>query len=301
MTSHQLLRVNLLVIILHLIEVGLANPLPFKFANWLNENLSPGNRSFQAEVHCYSLPYGGIGFVSHILTYWTVVWLGLGSRPLWPSKKLNQKKWDIFLGLLSLIPSVFFAILTVVRCRDRWQFMLIAVWKTTLSLTLSAIGLHQGFRLVQAAETINHGALRVASIKAAPFWWTMVYGLGTIVGLVGTLSIIAETFSMNSSVRAIVFAFSGIICMLEIVLVLASCAYSWSRRGREQDSCLWIIAMFPVETALYFVFLLGLLAVFLSDWVLSAITGNWSGAPSSDVAWLYWPYFIAKRIPLFSI
>jgi hypothetical protein len=38
------------------------------------------------EIACYSLPYSGLGFASHVLTYYTVC-LGYGRKPLWPSFK----------------------------------------------------------------------------------------------------------------------------------------------------------------------------------------------------------------------
>jgi hypothetical protein len=37
------------------------------------------------------------------------------------------------------------------------------------------------------------------------------------------------------------------------------------------------------------------------DWILAAIAGNWGGLPSSDVAALYWIYFVSKRLPMFSV
>jgi hypothetical protein len=45
--------------------------------------------------------------------------------------------------------------------------------------------------------------------------------------------------------------------------------------------------------------LLVVLGVFYSDWILAAIAENLAGVPSSDVAILYWLYFVAKRLPLF--
>ena len=44
----------------------------------------------------------------------------------------------------------------------------------------------------------------------------------------------------------------------------------------------------------------GILAVFYSDWALGIMTGNISGLPSGDVAALYWPYFVGKRLPMLS-
>jgi hypothetical protein len=45
----------------------------------------------------------------------------------------------------------------------------------------------------------------------------------------------------------------------------------------------------------------GLLCSVWSDWILAAIANNWGGLPSGDIAFLFWIYFIAKRLPMFSV
>ena len=44
----------------------------------------------------------------------------------------------------------------------------------------------------------------------------------------------------------------------------------------------------------------GLFSAFYCDWVLAALERNYSGIPSSDIAILYWMYFVAKRLPMLS-
>jgi hypothetical protein len=43
-----------------------------------------------------------------------------------------------------------------------------------------------------------------------------------------------------------------------------------------------------------------LFGAFYCDWILAAIAENWAGLPSSDIAFLYWIYFAAKRMPMLS-
>jgi hypothetical protein len=43
-----------------------------------------------------------------------------------------------------------------------------------------------------------------------------------------------------------------------------------------------------------------MLAAFYSDMALGAMTNDLVGAPSDENKYLYWTYFIAKRIPFFS-
>jgi hypothetical protein len=49
------------------------------------------------------------------------------------------------------------------------------------------------------------------------------------------------------------------------------------------------------------IILFGAMGAFYSDWILGAIAGKWSGMPSGDNEWLYWSYFAAKRLPMFSV
>jgi hypothetical protein len=44
----------------------------------------------------------------------------------------------------------------------------------------------------------------------------------------------------------------------------------------------------------------GLFGAFYCDWILAAITRNWAGLPSNDIAVLFWVYFLAKRLPMLS-
>jgi hypothetical protein len=47
--------------------------------------------------------------------------------------------------------------------------------------------------------------------------------------------------------------------------------------------------------------LIAVLSAFYSDWILAAVMGKLTGYPSSDVAPLYWLYFLTKRLPLLSL
>ncbi|TFK72844.1 hypothetical protein BDN72DRAFT_957022 [Pluteus cervinus] len=89
---------------------------------------------FRVEMACYSLPYGALGFISHILTYYTVFCLWFGRKPLWPFSPVSYSRIDIVLGVVSLVVSTAMTIVTLVRCRNSWQLLTIAVWKLTISL-----------------------------------------------------------------------------------------------------------------------------------------------------------------------
>jgi hypothetical protein len=106
---------------------------------------NPGNHTLTAEISCYSLPYGGIGFAGHVATYWTVASLIIGRQPwrIWEVKPLKNRLPNLILDGLSLILSVGSASFALYRCRGEWQFALLAVWKITMAISLSGMALHR--------------------------------------------------------------------------------------------------------------------------------------------------------------
>jgi hypothetical protein len=248
--------------------------------------------TLQGEMQCYSLPYGGIGFISHLITYYTLVCLWVGRRPPIPWKELNWSKWDCALGIVALILSVGIAIFTIVRCRNRWQFVLLAVWKTFMSAML---GLTTITTAVYTSPSEESRRLRQNRFENENYsdGWVLLYLPGLIIGYVGLFSLVKEAWD-NLVVRLITYVMWGVAGALALLLGL-SCSYCiWTedhpedrRRSRAVGaSVLTVLALIGITGALY------------SDWVLGAMAGNYSGIPSGDIAALYWIYFIAKRLPL---
>ncbi|TFK64332.1 hypothetical protein BDN72DRAFT_721998, partial [Pluteus cervinus] len=98
----------------------------------------------RVDLACYSLPYGALGFISHLLTYYTITCLCAGRRPLWPFRKIKASKLDIILGSISLCVTTTVAIVTMVRCRHSWQLITIGVWKLGMSWFNTLSGLTTG-------------------------------------------------------------------------------------------------------------------------------------------------------------
>lgn len=80
-----------------------------------------------AEAACYSLPYGGIGFASHIVTYYTIVMLILGRQPLRPWKWIKHKLRSIVLSAVQLIATIILSSLAISKCRKQWEFVVLSV------------------------------------------------------------------------------------------------------------------------------------------------------------------------------
>lgn len=95
------------------------------------------------EIKCYALPYGAIGIISHLLTYWTIAWTVIGQVPMWPWHPMKDYKFDMFLAIVGLLVCVPTASITMHRCRLSWHFLLICIWKLITSVSLACITLHR--------------------------------------------------------------------------------------------------------------------------------------------------------------
>ncbi|KAF2181318.1 hypothetical protein K469DRAFT_261765 [Zopfia rhizophila CBS 207.26] len=270
-------------------------PRPFNFMNLTYEHFLPQrgqNGTIGEELKCYSLPFGGIGFASHILTYWTVAFLFAERKPLPPFSKLRHSTWDIWIAIISLVICAPIAGFTIFRCIVRWQFVLITVWKTTMSLTLAVVGLHRSLRL-RKPKNYNGKAEPSKGIYA----WLVLYGLGTIVGLVGLFSLVSQTIRSNAKVRIITIVFGTVTFAICVLVICTIVLMILDEDESKAYAAGWGIGLLPVVLVLG----VGILAAFYSDWILGAIaSNNWTGAPSGNNTWLYWAYFAAKRLPLLS-
>jgi hypothetical protein len=93
----------------------------------------------QKEIACYGLPYGGIGFSSHIITYYTMTMLYFSRKPLQPWKRVKHKKWSLGLAVTSLIATIVLTSLAIHKCKQQWEFMILGVWMLTTSITISLL------------------------------------------------------------------------------------------------------------------------------------------------------------------
>ncbi|TFK72843.1 hypothetical protein BDN72DRAFT_835715 [Pluteus cervinus] len=135
----------------------------FVTSNLIIRDLSPSPNIANVDLHemfaCYGLPYGAIGFISHLLTYWTVFCLWFGRKPLWPLRPVSYSRFDLALGIVSLVSSTTLAIITLARCRNQLQLVEIAVWKVGMSLVNGLTSISEA-ELAAEAEFSLFGTLR---------------------------------------------------------------------------------------------------------------------------------------------
>jgi hypothetical protein len=168
-----------------------------------------------------------------------------------------------------------------------------------MSITLGAVDLHRAIQIKRQEQ------------NKKPFRWLTLYCLGTVVGMVGLISIVIQTFALSKNIRIVTYTFGGVVLGISILIGLLACCCLGTRRktdykalgdgAKNSTDKVWsglilgggsaftaAIALFEVLAALY------------SDMILAAIANNWSGAPTDDNQYFYWTYFTAKRLPFFS-
>jgi hypothetical protein len=276
-----------------------AQARPIQLPSWLTKlpslltNVLPQKgATVDDELKCYSLPYGAIGFTSHVLTYWTILVLGFGRRPYWPWSRLSAGKFDLCLSVVQLIVTVAIAAFTIARCRSRWQFILLAVWKLVMSVVVGIWGISASQYAMKASKyelLTKHGGDIRADLRSPGLdkasriwssndgtWWTLVlYSAAAVVGLVGVISLVRENFRVPG-VWKITTVFGSLILGTGLVC-LALFFYATGLLLGLGFSSLGVVPT-----------LMLVLAAFYSDWVLGALAGNLVGVPSGDNAYLYW-------------
>jgi hypothetical protein len=116
--------------------------------------------------------------------------------------------------------------------------------------------------------------------------WLLLYVGGTLTGLTGLLSLVSILFHEQSNIRIITAVFAPVAFLASIICSsIFICSFGTKYIG----------SWFAYGIGLFLLF-----GAFYCDWILAAIAGNWGGLPSSDIAVLYWIYFVSKRLPMLS-
>lgn len=342
-----------------MVALSLTSGVCAALPSWIDSSIpKTRNGTFEDGLQCYALPYGGIGFLSHILTYWTVGWLLVSRMPWKPWQYLKKWKIDLVLSSCSLLFTFAISILALVRCRFHWPFVLIAIWKTSFSLTITCTGIHTSFnvrRLYQkrsTTEAMRQQALRkhetieqqnkeeeqkyserkLECIDPNAWFWTRAMQWMSVPGpkIQGLPTIPPEQnpvrsgdYGYSAVLWLVIYLFSVIIGLVGLIAVVVN---NWPNRTRAMEiicevfgGCAALVVVLALLLALYHgdldivpficcaavVTVTAFLSALWSDFILAAISvrdgGSWLGVPSSGNTELFWAYFIAKRLPFFSL
>lgn len=259
----------------------------FDWPDWLNPP-PPGNGTFNDNIRCYSLPFGVLGFVSHLISYWNVFWLLKYQRPLWPFEEVGHKEIDFVTLFLSLCGTVIPSIITSLGCHSDWRFILIAIWKLFFSICVSIIGLHT---VREADKPPAHRK----SFSSSKSWAPSLYTIGVLVGLTGLISVVKEDWNpVTKPMVVICCVFWGVAALLvSMILPFLLCG------GKDHDRWAWRFIKFIFLIIVFF-------TAIWSDWILAAISvkhgGTWHGIPHEYENRIIFGVFIGSRIlPVFLI
>jgi len=133
----------------------------------------------------------------------------------------------------------------------------------------------------------------------------LVMGLvSSVIGMSGLFSLALKEWD-RFGVRYLVLAFAaiGVVCLVVFPVGRLVVNY-WDdrslgrnpRRSRRSRTASQVCQDFFLG-----VFVNSTLALLFSDWILAVISGNYVGAPDGNNAALTWIYFVAKRLPFFSM
>ena len=257
-------------------------------------------------LKCYNLPFGVIGFVSHIFTYWTIVWLWHGRRPLWPYHEVVLKTPDLVANTLGFIICVILSAMTLNSCKNHWELMAIAIWKLSTSLLNALMGVYIAwlnvtnvgiwksdpvFKRKRQRSTWLLVLCKLISISPfnpfIPFFYTDFPGL--ITGMSGLYKLLSK-FGHSPHITWLTVGFFGLLGVLSGVAT-ATMIINKSSVGKGAATGVGV-----------FIILFLALSVFYCDLCLGFMFDDVLDTPSesAEKTVFYWLYFAGERLPLFT-
>ena len=253
-----------------------------------------------------------MGFVSHVLTYYAIGCLWAARSPLWPGRRVKHNGFDLLLGILGLALSSGLAIFTIVSCKNSWQLLVIAVWKMSMSLL-------NGFTAIHAAHLAMKDGYKAVAHPEKTAWWIVLcmYALpsqtligeltflplldvpGMFAGISGLMSLVVQHLD-SIGLRKLTIAFYSIIGIGVLIILIGMLRGVVFRKAKSKDVDGEEVLLWGMGGVGFSFILFTILAAFYGDWALGMLVHNLIGLPSGDNSGLYWSYWVAKRLTLFS-
>ena len=281
----------------------------------------------RSKARCYSLPYGAVGFISHVLTYYCTVVIALGRKPLRPSRKQERHMFNSILGIVQLLTTVIPAVMAAWRCRNAWEFQRIAIWLAFVSIASATATTAESSRLqLKSGNTVTLAEdaveLRPSHTDAEEeedddggsprakfenrelrryrlrFWLliTLLWSIGFIVGWWGIFFIVADLWDISLVVRGLSIALFIPIIALPFIMVLLPCASGIESEFTKRF--VYSILRYGGHITTFCLFV----TLIYTDWVLAAALSSFRGSLlSSDSTGrkIYLGYVLFERLVLF--
>jgi len=123
------------------------------------------DKEMESKFGQYSLPYGVLGAISHILTYYVILCHYYGRCPTMPWKHLKKRLFNMCSVVTSSIVSIAIATVTLSRVQETQPLIVLAALQVVLGFIMDALNVHRFF---QKQEGL---------IRATVLWGAILYGV----------------------------------------------------------------------------------------------------------------------------
>ena len=140
------------------------------------------DKALEDKFQQYSLPYGVLGAISHILTLWVMGCHFYGRTPWVPWRPLKYNFFNMSSTVGSSLVSIGIAVFTLSRIQETQALVVLAAMQVVLSLMLDAVNVHRYFAIRRRVkyETIDGDGKeveKVGLIRGMVLWGAILYGV----------------------------------------------------------------------------------------------------------------------------
>jgi len=132
------------------------------------------DKALEEKFQQYSLPYGVLGVISHMLTLWVMSCHFYGRRPWMPRRYLKYNFFNMCSTVGSSLVSIGIAIFTLSHVQETQALVVLAAMQVVLSLMLDAVNVHRYFAM---RRRVKYETTEVGLIRGMVFWGAILYGV----------------------------------------------------------------------------------------------------------------------------
>lgn len=112
----------------------------------------PQETTLEREIKSYSLPYGAVGFASHLIAFYIIVVLSKSRSPLtW--RKSTGKVFGQIISAISITGSLSAGLMAISRCDSLDSFQAVGLMEIAFSVTLGCFSYHAASWIGRSAKT----------------------------------------------------------------------------------------------------------------------------------------------------
>lgn len=144
---------------------------------YLSSNTSVGS-DLGSQIDAYSLPYGVLGILAHLLTCYVILCHYFGRKPSVPTKYLEYDRFNIAVVVIGSIVSTTLTVVTMVRVRGSAPLMALAGMQLVLSGILKFITIQRYSRRKRETSKGWDGIVALWGLPLLAVSLTSVYFYG---------------------------------------------------------------------------------------------------------------------------